>query len=171
METATSQESVFSHVRALDMHDRLFSEQGGDEEEEEINIETAPSENNQALTFITPVVTTHISTKQFEGARARSRSVPHARSGAHAEAPRSVQPSTSSKVGQDIDASTSQTSTPQATLKDGIPTDPKVLGIRLYANELKRFHNNNRKTKGDEINKGNIKYTFSNPDYHSPEKE
>jgi len=171
-------------LRALDRHDRLFSEQEEEAGEEEINMETASNDNTQARTFVSPAGPTYLSSKMSEGARARSRSVPRARSDNHAKASGTSQPSPSTS--QTIQASTSKASTSQAstsqpstsqasttqtTFKDGIPTDPKVLGIRLFVNEPKKFHNNSRKSIGDEINKGIIKYTFSNLEFRSPEKE
>ncbi|XP_042859153.1 uncharacterized protein LOC122245278 [Penaeus japonicus] len=48
-------------------------------------------------------------------------------------------------------------------LDDGTPIDPKVLGLRLHAEDPKKYNNKSRKHIGEEIKKGAIKYTFNNP--------
>lgn len=133
---APSQESVQSHIQAIERQDMLLNEpeEGEMQDAEELQI-TIPAKDPQPVSFIPPESPTYLAEK-----RARN------------------QPSTSSQA--DI-----------KRLADGTPYDPRELGLSLHDYDPNKHRNLNRKSIGEEIHKGTIKYTYNNPLYQSPEIE
>lgn len=149
-EAASSQESLQSHFQALDQHDRLLSEPE-DMEEHEIIASGHTQPQQQQLSYLPPIQPTYLAAKQKSS-------------------PQMVRKQTKQKS-QTTQAAALPAEQATKTLPDGIPSEPSVLGLRLYAYDIKKYQQSSRKSLGDEIRKGTIKYTYSNPAYHSPEQD